>query len=124
MRVFDKVDNRPQNSVSKKSISKKSKRPPKMNLSADQIRKMHFEHFNKDKVNVSKTAKQKNESIGDMNLEKYIEKEPKDIVSDINLNDPKDPNTQEKLRGVISNGGFNFSLKEREILGKILNKDS
>jgi hypothetical protein len=36
------------------------------------------------------------------------------------LNDPKAPETQEKLRHLISNGGFNFSDKERKVLGEVL----
>lgn len=52
------------------------------------------------------------------------EKSPntKDFImkSDIAQNDPKDSNTQEKLKSVISKGGFNFNPKEREALEKIL----
>lgn len=52
------------------------------------------------------------------------EKSPntKDFVmkSDIAKNDPKDSNTQEKLKSVISKGAFNFNPKERETLEKIL----
>jgi hypothetical protein len=46
----------------------------------------------------------------------------KDFVlkSDIAKNDPKDTNTQEKLKMVISKGGFNFNPKERDVLEKIL----
>ncbi|MBC7713598.1 MAG: hypothetical protein H7177_09675 [Rhizobacter sp.] len=46
----------------------------------------------------------------------------KDFVlkSDIAKNDPKDSNTQEKLKSVIQKGGFNFNPKERETLEKIL----
>lgn len=46
----------------------------------------------------------------------------KDFImkSDIANNDPKDSNTQEKLKSVISRGGFNFNPKEREALEKIL----
>lgn len=42
------------------------------------------------------------------------------IKSDIALNDPKDTNTQEKLKTVLSKGAFNFNPKEREALEKIL----
>ncbi|MBC7539694.1 MAG: hypothetical protein H7281_12800 [Bacteriovorax sp.] len=46
----------------------------------------------------------------------------KDFVlkSDIANNDPKDSNTQEKLKAVIQKGGFNFNPKERDVLEKIL----
>ncbi len=43
------------------------------------------------------------------------------LLSDVKLNDPKDPNTQEKLKSVISRGAFNFNSREREALDKILN---
>lgn len=42
------------------------------------------------------------------------------IKSDIALNDPKDTNTQEKLKTVLSRGAFSFNPKEREALEKIL----
>ncbi len=42
------------------------------------------------------------------------------LKSDIAKNDPKDTNTQEKLKSVISKGGFSFNPKEREALEKIL----
>lgn len=46
----------------------------------------------------------------------------KDFVlkSDIAANDPKDTNTQEKLKSIISKGAFSFNPKEREALEKIL----
>lgn len=48
--------------------------------------------------------------------------EQKDIMlkSDIHLNDPRSPETQEKLKTVLSTGAFNFNAKEREALDKIL----
>ena len=42
------------------------------------------------------------------------------IKSDIALNDPKDTNTQEKLKTVLSRGAFSFNSKERDALEKIL----
>jgi len=42
------------------------------------------------------------------------------LKSDIAQNDPKDTNTQEKLKSVISKGAFSFNPKEREALEKIL----
>lgn len=53
--------------------------------------------------------------------EKETETEEKHLLkSDINLNDPKDPATQEKLKTVLSTGAFNFNPRERDILDKIL----
>jgi hypothetical protein len=42
------------------------------------------------------------------------------IKSDIALNDPKDSNTQEKLKSALTRGAFNFNPKERDALEKIL----
>lgn len=42
------------------------------------------------------------------------------LLSDVKLNDPNDSNTQEKLKMVLSTGGFNFNPKERENLERIL----
>ena len=42
------------------------------------------------------------------------------IKSDIALNDPKDSNTQEKLKAALTRGAFSFNPKEREALEKIL----
>ena len=42
------------------------------------------------------------------------------IKSDIAQNDPKDTNTQEKLKTALTRGAFNFNPKEREALEKIL----
>lgn len=43
------------------------------------------------------------------------------LKTDIHLNDPKDPTTQEKLKSVLSTGAFSFNPRERETLDKILN---
>lgn len=53
--------------------------------------------------------------------EKDSVKESHLLMSDVKLNDPKDPTTQEKLKSVLSKGGFNFNPREREALDKILN---
>lgn len=42
------------------------------------------------------------------------------IKSDIALNDPRDTNTQEKLKTVLTKGAFAFNPKERDALEKIL----
>ena len=42
------------------------------------------------------------------------------LLSDVQLNDPNDNNTQEKLKSVLKNGAFNFNPKEKETLEKIL----
>jgi len=42
------------------------------------------------------------------------------LLSDVQLNDPNDTNTQEKLKSVLRNGAFSFNPKEKETLEKIL----
>jgi hypothetical protein len=42
------------------------------------------------------------------------------VDSDIKKNDPNDPVTKEKLKALLSNGGFNFKPEERKALSDIL----
>ncbi|MBC7538566.1 MAG: hypothetical protein H7281_07085 [Bacteriovorax sp.] len=42
------------------------------------------------------------------------------LLSDVKLNDPTDPNTQEKLKSVLRSGAFSFNPREKETLEKIL----
>lgn len=42
------------------------------------------------------------------------------MKSDVGVNDPNDETTREKLKNVLSSGGFQFSEKERATLGQIL----
>lgn len=42
------------------------------------------------------------------------------LKSDVQLNNPEDPVTSEKLKSVLTTGAFNFSSKERDVLAKIL----
>ncbi|EQC47424.1 hypothetical protein [Bacteriovorax sp. Seq25_V] len=44
------------------------------------------------------------------------------LKSDVDKNDPNDPNVQEKLKTLLKTGGFAFSQKEKEALAQILNK--
>lgn len=62
----------------------------------------------KEKVEVSKNAKQK---------EQVESKE----FGDIGKNDPNSDMTKEKLRGILKTGAFNFSDAERSTLNDILN---
>jgi hypothetical protein len=45
------------------------------------------------------------------------------LNSDITQNDPTAPETQEKLKKVISTGAFSFNEKERAVLEKILGQE-
>ena len=49
-----------------------------------------------------------------------VEGEEKVVKGDVGSNSPGDPMTGEKLKGLLSTGGFAFSDKERDVLGKIL----
>lgn len=42
------------------------------------------------------------------------------LLSDVQLNDPSDTNTQEKLKSVLRSGAFNFNPKEKDTLERIL----
>ncbi len=122
---------------------KKASGPAKKDISASDIKEKLAAHTQKSDsakdVVISKNAKR----LGDgfMNpdivnvqkpeivpiIEKSEEEEIKTpntkdltIKSDIALNDPKDTNTQEKLKSALTRGAFNFSAKEREALEKIL----
>lgn len=120
---------------------KKPEAPPKKELSADQIKEKLAAH-----VDTSETAKnmavKNSKKLGDgfMNdsirpevvsveaplvkaeaaEEKPVNSKDLTLKSDIALNDPKDTNTQEKLKTVLSRGAFNFNSKERDALEKIL----
>ncbi len=66
-------------------------------------------------------AKEKAEAVQGETEEKDSVKDSHLLMSDVKLNDPKDPTTQEKLKTVLSKGAFNFNPREREALDKILN---
>ncbi|WP_290734677.1 hypothetical protein [Halobacteriovorax sp. JY17] len=44
------------------------------------------------------------------------------LHSDVDKNDPKDTNVQEKLKGLLGSGGFGWNEKERAALSEILGK--
>lgn len=51
---------------------------------------------------------------------KGVSHSDEESFGDIKQNDPGSDITQEKLRGILKNGGFNFNDKERKALGQIL----
>ena len=105
---------------SKKDDSKFIEKGPQKDLSDREIRaKIHSnkEAGKKDKVEVSKEAKKKDNSQESKESEKKAENIPE---SDISLNEPNDPQTQEKLKKALQNGTFSFSGKEKHVLSKIL----
>ncbi len=87
-------------------------RPPKLNLSAQEIRDKVETHFGRKKVSPPPT---------NALVQEAVEKEEEPVVmSDIGLNDPKSAATQKKLRTALHEGSFNFSAKEKEVLANIL----
>lgn len=42
------------------------------------------------------------------------------MIGDVGKNDPRDTNTQEKLKSVLSKGAFSFNQNEKAVLEKIL----
>lgn len=162
MRVFSTFDNRPADNDTSKRASKKKRgakkgkqsyRPPRDNLSAEEIRAKvatkttkaarkkaanktgkqvsTFMSVNTDvqkvkispKAKAASTAANKVDAVKEPVIEtKQESKETKNIMlqSDIAANDPTDTNTQEKLRGLLSAGGFGWNDKERAALSEIL----
>lgn len=93
-------------------------RPPKPDLSPGEIRSRIEEHREKSAPKGAQNLMAKRAEY-----QKKVEKgEDVDIQppGDVGLNDPNDPMTSEKLKGVLSSGAIHFSEKEREVLGKIL----
>ena len=95
---------------------------PRPKLSENEIREKIEQHRQKiqDKLTVSDKSKMILKKS--KNKEKFEEldetKAPK--VSQVGLNNPKDPNTTIKLKNILSAGSFNFSDKERTALEDIL----
>jgi hypothetical protein len=97
-----------------------SSRPARMNLSPQEIRDKVAKGLGKnlvDKTELSNSGKKWGDGFMDNNPEAAAVKKP---ASDINSNDPNDVITQEKLRGLVQKGGFNFSDKEKQVLAGIL----
>jgi hypothetical protein len=169
MRVFSSFENRPATTEKtrpdrlKKSGPKKSKksyRPPKEQLSADEIKARVAQKTSKatkaavqkakintgkqvstfmadnipTKVDISKKAiqaKQVKEAspkavpvAKEAKAEEVQAKKEKSVIlnSDVDKNDPNDPNVRKKLKGLLA-GGFGWSDKEKAALAEILDKD-
>lgn len=53
-------------------------------------------------------------------VENPINTEDHLLKADVQVNDPKDPVTAEKLKTILDTGAFSFNPKERDVLSKIL----
>lgn len=119
---------------------KKAALPEKKNISDSAIREKLASHVETSQASKNQSIKNNSKMLGagfmnegqrpsivdtvdvqkpELSDEK-IEKKDHLLKSDIALNDPKDSNTQEKLKTVLSKGAFNFNPKEREALERIL----
>lgn len=131
---------RPDGKVGGKISRNKAQLPPKKEMSAAEIKEKLAAH-----VGISDAAKtmaiKNTKKMGDAFLNTDVVKVEAPIVeakveaeseiktpntkdltikSDVELNDPTDTNTQEKLKSVLVKGAFNFNPKEKAALEKIL----
>ncbi len=94
-----------------------SNRPPRQNLSRDEILK---------KVQLNKTKQTSTPKKTDAKFEKqskmmnFPEDADREAVGDVGLNNPNDPTTIGKLKILLERGGINFSDKEKSALSKIV----
>lgn len=56
----------------------------------------------------------------DLHSKKGVSSSDEPEFGDVKSNNPKSKLTQEKLKGILKMGGFNFNDKERQALSKIL----
>jgi len=82
--------------------------------SSREIREKLKAHISK---NTASTTKIKGQKLGSGFM-----KSSDDVKGDVGLNNPNDPVTREKLKGLLGSGGIMFGDKEREVLAKILHK--
>lgn len=122
----------------KKSGKNKIQQPPseKAAISDGQIREKLAAHVESSNSAKSQLIKKNNQTLGSgfMNSEVKAQipipaeasvankslKESHLLMSDVQLNDPQDSNTQEKLKSILRNGAFSFNPKEKETLERIL----
>jgi len=150
MKIFPQTQSRPITSKGHKKAGKlkeantsKMERvaPEKSRLSESEVREKLAAHVQTSKSAKSQSAKKMAVGPGEsfMNPEVLVPKTKAEtkveegqgtslkdshlLLSDVNLNDPKDTNTQEKLKSILASGAFNFNPKERENLERILNSN-
>ena len=102
----------------KSKSSKLAKNRPireRKKLSASEIRDKIEIHKEKNTVAKSKEVKKTATNTKMKNVDDSFVLNP-----DIQLNDPKDPVTSEKLKSLLKSGAFSFSGKEQSVLAKIL----
>lgn len=96
--------------------------------SSDEIRAKFEAHIAKKngpvKAELSPQAKQIEKKQAKSQEVSTQEGAEKKVNSQIDVNDPQDSNTREKLKTILKSGAFRFSGKEKDVLADILNKDS
>ena len=174
MRVFSSFENRPATSENTKpgrkknagpKKNKKAYRPPRENLSAEEIKARVAQKTSKVNVAAEKKAKAssgkqvssfmetdastkvgftdkatrakakakaeaqmatadkaKADPAVDKSHTDAVEKKKLMLNSDVDTNDPNDPNVRKKLKGLLA-GGFGWTDKEKAALSQILDKD-
>lgn len=81
------------------------------------------EKFGKDFGKKPEKSEKKEDSAAVVSIDKNGKKKvSKEGFGDVKNNDPTSEVTQEKLKGLLRSGGFNFNSKERAALDAILNK--
>ncbi len=74
----------------------------------------------KENIEAKKKQQTKVEGVSKEGQESVEDKDHL-LASDVGANDPKAPETQEKLKDILKTGAFKFSEKERKVLSSILN---
>jgi DNA-directed RNA polymerase specialized sigma subunit len=69
---------------------------------------------------ISSAAKQKSIQSTQKLGEGFMKSDDHLLKTDVQINDPQDPVTAEKLKSVLANGAFSFNSKERDVLSRIL----
>lgn len=140
MKIFSQPERTtPKSSAGPKKSGKNKIQPPpseKAAISDGQIREKLAAHVESSNSAKSQLIKKNNQTLGSgfMNSEVKAQlpipaeapvdnkslKESHLLMSDVQLNDPQDSNTQEKLKSILRNGAFSFNPKEKETLERIL----
>lgn len=69
---------------------------------------------------IKKPGPKKIEDKVEISKKEAVKVQGEEGFGDLASNDPQSEETQEKLRGILQAGAFNFSDKERAALGEIL----
>ncbi|MBK24454.1 MAG: hypothetical protein CME70_10705 [Halobacteriovorax sp.] len=127
MKVFSIVDNKAQETSlrkkGKKAVrggrKKPAPKPPRENVTADQIR-AKVKAFSDKNIEQAKLTKEKLAKFNAQKIPDLDDAEKEAHKGDVGINDPNDLATHGKLKQVLSMNAFSFSDKEKAALEKIL----